>query len=74
MNRHRQAFDLDSDARIVAYGLAGNDTISAGNVGYPVEFYGGLGNDYLRGADGDDLLSGGAGNDLILGGDGDNLR
>jgi len=38
-----------------------------------VEFYGGAGNDTLRGGDGDDLLDGGSGNDNLDGGDGDDL-
>jgi Ca2+-binding RTX toxin-like protein len=36
-------------------------------------FYGGLGNDYLDGRDGDDILYGGADNDTILGGGGADL-
>jgi autotransporter-associated beta strand protein len=57
--------------KVVAYGNAGNDTISTtGNVPYNLEFYGGAGNDYLTGGSFDDILDGGDGTDRLLGGAG----
>jgi Ca2+-binding RTX toxin-like protein len=64
---------------IIAYGLAGNDTIQVatstiGGVVYsvsaPAMFFGGDGNDKLIGGTGNDVLVGGAGNDILIGGGG----
>jgi Ca2+-binding RTX toxin-like protein len=54
------------------YGLEGNDTITAGEIG-KANFSGGDGDDYLRGSRGDDVLSGGADNDVIDGNAGNDL-
>jgi autotransporter-associated beta strand protein len=59
--------------RLVVYGNGGNDTISTSSVRFPVEFYGGAGNDYLAGGTSDDILDGGDGNDRLLGGSGDDI-
>ena len=61
--------------RIVAYGQDGDDNIKMhGNLGpIPVEFYGGLGNDKLRGGERDDVLVGGPGHDLLHGKQGRDL-
>jgi hypothetical protein len=65
-------------ARIIVYGLAGNDIIQLTGP-LPGELHGGPGNDYLYGGSGDDVLygddgndflSGGAGNDILIGGAG----
>ena len=67
---------------LVAYGLAGNDTIQmvsatiAGKVvtlANPAMFFGGDGNDTLIGGPGNDILVGGTGNDLLVGGGGSDL-
>jgi hypothetical protein len=65
---------------IIAYGLAGNDTIQvASGVNFSAWFFGGTGNDNLQGAgrpsllvgeDGNDTLSGISGNDVLIGGKG----
>ena len=61
-------------SRIVAYGLAGNDTIQmTGGVSLPGMFFGGAGNDTLIGGDGSDVLVGGAGNDILVGGFGNDV-
>ena len=66
-------------SRIVAYGEGGNDVIVADCLKLSVQFFGGAGNDVLRGSraadtldggDGDDRLWGGCGDDLLLGGAG----
>ena len=64
--------------RVVVYGNVGDDTIQvSGVVAAKMEFYGGPGNDKLKGGDradiliggdGDDLLTGGTGRDLLIGG------
>jgi Ca2+-binding RTX toxin-like protein len=62
---------LASVQRIVVYGDGGNDVITvSGSLPVAVEFYGGEGNDMLRGGVKDDILSGGAGHDLLVGGNG----
>ena len=67
---------------LVAYGLAGNDTIQmvsatiAGKVvtlSNPAMFFGGDGNDTLVGGPGNDILVGGTGNDILVGGGGADL-
>ena len=67
---------------LVAYGLAGNDTIQmvsatiAGKVvtlANPAMFFAGDGNDTLIGGPGNDILVGGAGNDILVGGGGSDL-
>ena len=64
-------------SRIVAYGLAGNDTIqmassniagSSVSISLSGMFFGGAGNDTLIGGDGNDVLVGGAGADTLIGG------
>jgi Ca2+-binding RTX toxin-like protein len=60
--------------RIVAYGLAGDDDISAARgVTLPCWFYGGDGNDRLKGGNGNNVLLGGAGDDLLVGGNARNI-
>ncbi len=71
---------LSVDARMLAYGLAGNDTIQvAGSITASAWLDGGVGNDRLKGGagpdvllgrDGDDLLVGHSGRDLLIGGRG----
>ena len=60
--------------RLVAYGLAGNDTIIDRNVGRTCYFLGGDGNDHLTGYDGNDILIGRNGNDVLVGGNGRNIE
>ena len=69
-------------SRIVAYGLAGNDTIqmasskvagSSVSIVLPGMFFGGAGNDTLIGGDGNDVLVGGAGADTLMGGFGNDV-
>jgi VCBS repeat-containing protein len=50
---------------------AGDDTVDAGEVSFPVILLGGDGNDTLVGGSGNDWLIGGHGNDTLKGGDGD---
>ncbi len=59
--------------RMVIFGNAGSDTITTSGVRFPVEFYGGTGNDYLAGGTSDDILDGGDDNDRILGGNGNDI-
>lgn len=57
--------------KVIIFGQEGNDTITvSGNIGVPVEFYGGIGNDYLAGGNYDDILDGGEGSDRLLAGAG----
>jgi Ca2+-binding RTX toxin-like protein len=65
-------FNLAVTLKTVAYGRGGNDQISQSNLNKPAEFYGEAGDDYLAGANFNDLLVGGAGYDRVLGGNGDN--
>ena len=59
---------LTDVAQLVAYGLAGNDTIQvAGSITVSAWFDGGLGNDRLKGGAGHDVLLGREGNDLLVG-------
>jgi hypothetical protein len=69
-------------SRVVAYGLAGNDTIqmtSSGingttySISLPGMFFGGTGNNTLIGGSGNDVLVGGSGNDTLIGGSGNNV-
>jgi autotransporter-associated beta strand protein/VCBS repeat-containing protein len=54
--------------RIVAYGLGGDDVITAkGVIDRGVLFYGGAGNDSLTGGNGADVLVGGDGDDTLVG-------
>ncbi len=56
---------------IIAYGQAGNDTISvAPQLTAPAILFGGDGNDVLHGDGGDDVLVGGSGANILLGGGG----
>ncbi|MBW8884336.1 MAG: hypothetical protein JF612_06060, partial [Planctomycetia bacterium] len=50
-------------AKTVVYGRGGDDTIQQGSLDRAAEYYGGEGNDYLSGANRNDLLVGGWGND-----------
>jgi Ca2+-binding RTX toxin-like protein len=71
-------FPASAISRLIAYSLGGNDDIeTAGNISKPAWFYGGTGNDRLKGGAGadvllgesdDDLLVGGSGRDLLIGG------
>jgi Ca2+-binding RTX toxin-like protein len=58
-------------SRILAYGLAGNDTIRVDSrITKPVELHGNAGNDLLYGGSGSDTLSGEDGADRLYGGNG----
>ncbi|MBP7759740.1 MAG: type I secretion C-terminal target domain-containing protein [Alphaproteobacteria bacterium] len=57
----------------VAFGLDGDDTLTALNNGAANIYYGGAGNDTLSTLDGYDTLAGGLGNDMLDGGDGDDI-
>jgi PKD repeat protein len=57
-------------SRIVANGFGGDDRIIADGVNVSVEFFGGAGNDLLRGGRKNDLLDGGDGSDTLHGGAG----
>jgi hypothetical protein len=59
--------------RVVVLGNGGNDTITTSSVRFPIEFFGGAGNDYLAGGNSDDILDGGDGADRILGGNGNDI-
>ncbi|MEX2139548.1 MAG: autotransporter-associated beta strand repeat-containing protein [Pirellulales bacterium] len=55
--------------RLIAYGMAGNDDIeAAGSLPHSAWFYGGIGNDRLKGGAGHNVLFGGDGDDLLIGG------
>lgn len=71
-NSAKASYSVASVSKIVAKGLAGNDSISAAGLSIPVAFYGGDGKDTLVGGDGNDLIWGGHGDDLILGNGGNN--
>jgi Ca2+-binding RTX toxin-like protein len=67
---------------LVAYGLAGGDTIQMASatiggtvvsLANPAMFFGGDGNDTLIGGAGNDVLVGGAGNDVLVGAGGTDL-
>jgi Ca2+-binding RTX toxin-like protein len=67
---------------LVAYGLAGNDTIQmvsatiggkVTSLSNPAMFFGGDGNDTLIGGAGNDVLTGGTGNDILVGAGGTDL-
>lgn len=69
-------------SRIVAYGVAGNDTIqmaasniagSTSSIALAGMFFGGAGNDTLIGGNGNDVLVGGAGTDTLIGGFGNDV-
>lgn len=60
-------FSLANEARVIAFGLDGNDRISAPNLRFAVELHGGNGNDRLTGTRLNDTLIGGSGNDRIFG-------
>ncbi len=59
---------------LIAYGNAGNDTISVGTSAVPLNrdawLFGGAGRDKLNGGAGNDFLDGGAGDDILKGGAG----
>jgi Ca2+-binding RTX toxin-like protein len=58
-------------ARIIAYGLAGNDDIEvAGSISLAAILQGDDGNDRLKAGAGPSVLCGGDGNDLLIGGSG----
>ena len=68
--------------RVIAFGLAGNDTIEASTLTIPTAIYGGDGDDIVRsgsgadklfGENGADLLAGGLGVDIISGGSDNDL-
>ena len=67
---------------LLAYGLAGNDTLYGGDGVNNVTLFGGAGNDNLYGSGDNDILIGGAGNDwlydsgdndILIGGAGDDV-
>jgi autotransporter-associated beta strand protein len=65
---------LSVSDKVVVFGNGSNDTITvSGRFDIPVEFYGGEGNDYLAGGNGDDILDGGPGDDRLLGGNGNDI-
>jgi hypothetical protein len=81
-NRAKSLGTFSPTGHIVAYGLAGNDTIQmvSATIGgkvislsNPAMFFGGDGNDTLIGGPGNDVLVGGAGNDILVGGGGTDL-
>ncbi len=54
--------------RLAAYGREANDTIElAASITIPAWLYGGLGDDRLKGGNGNDVLFGGLGNDMLVG-------
>src|SRR5262249_11048755 len=62
-------FSSSSFQHIVAFGLAGNDTIVVNAaIPQPATLLGNGGNDYLYGGAGKDALDGGDGNDHLFGG------
>ncbi|MCU0876870.1 MAG: GEVED domain-containing protein [Pirellulaceae bacterium] len=64
-------FPVADVSRILAYGLAGNDTIRIhSRLSMPAELHGNSGNDQLYGGSGADLLFGEAGSDRLNGGKG----
>jgi hypothetical protein len=66
------SYVLGSGGHIIAYGLAGNDTVTVnGNVN--AEIHGGDGNDTMTGGAGDDVVWGDGGNDVITGGAGNDV-
>jgi hypothetical protein len=65
-------FSLGAGVKLVAFGLAGNDTIQfVGNL--PTLGYGNAGNDFLYGDSGKNMLFGGDGNDVLTGGGADDV-
>ena len=73
-NKAKSLGSFTPTGHIVAYGLAGNDTIQVkGTTTVPAMFFGGDGNDTLIGGNGADILVGGAGADTIVGGFGRDL-
>jgi Ca2+-binding RTX toxin-like protein len=65
---------FDPNGRLVAYGLAGNDTIQvAGGISLSAWLYGGDGDDLLQGGGGNDVLVGGAGSNTLISGQGRDL-
>jgi len=67
------SFAAASIGHIVAYGQAGDDTISLNGTSIPATVFGGDGNDTLIGSTGNDWLFGENGNDRLLGNTGDDL-
>lgn len=60
--------------RLLGFGLAGDDNLSVpGDMRLPVWFFGGDGDDHLKGGRGDDVLVGGAGDDHMNGSRGRDL-
>jgi predicted outer membrane repeat protein len=65
---------FNPSGRLVAYGVAGNNTIQvAGSITLPAWLYAGPGNDLMQGGGGNDVLVGGAGNDTLIAGSGRDL-
>lgn len=60
-------YNLAPTATLFAYGLGGDDWISASGLPYAVVFDGGEGNDHLIGGNRDDRLIGGSGRDRLFG-------
>lgn len=65
--RNKKLGEFSGMTRIVVDGGAGDDAIDAMKLSIPVVLFGGAGDDYLVGGDGDDVLVGGAGDDVISG-------
>jgi hypothetical protein len=70
VNGHIDQFDLDAVKRIQIFGYAGNDRLVERDLNRPSEIFGGLGNDWMRGAAGNDIFWGGDGHDAMEGGPG----
>jgi hypothetical protein len=65
---------FNATGRLVAYGVAGNNTIQVDRgITLPAWLYAGPGNDLLQGGGGNDVLVGGGGNDTLIAGKGRDL-
>ena len=59
--------DVFNFTRVIAFGLGGDDRISAAGLSRPVSLVGGDGDDTLTGGAAGDVLTGGAGRDVLSG-------
>jgi hypothetical protein len=65
---------FNATGRLVAYGVAGNNTIQVDRgITLPAWLYAGFGDDLLQGGGGNDVLVGGGGNDTLIAGRGRDL-
>jgi hypothetical protein len=65
---------LTAGGKLISYGLDGDDDIqAAGSIDRTAIFFGGNGNDRMKGGAGNDILVGGEGDDTVLGGSGRDL-